>query len=108
MTEKIDILYTLLSSGVTFLVALFWILFVFFCRYVCRRYVCFKEPTPLSESEESQADVWSISLQEDITELPSYEESRKYPETIKPPPPGYLTNFPDRNYCDQPVITVTS
>ena len=96
MTEKIDILYTLLSSGVTFLVALFWILFVFFCRYVCRRYVCFKEPTPFSVSEESQADVWSISLQEDITEPPSYEESRKYSETIKPPPSGYLTNFPDR------------
>merc|ERR1712019_36736 len=67
MTENIDILYTLLSSGVICTIfVLFWILFVFFCRYVCRRYVCFKEPTPLSVSEESQADVWSISLQENI------------------------------------------
>ena len=48
----------------------------------------FKEPTmPLTQPEESQADVFSISLPADITELPSYEESRKYPGTMKPP--GY-------------------
>merc|ERR1712154_459023 len=70
----------------------------------------FKEPTtpepttPLTQPEESQADVFSISLPADITELPSYEESRKYPGTTKPP--GYWTIFPYKIYYDQPVITV--
>merc|ERR1712048_1381989 len=73
------------------------------CRHI---WTFFKQPTtPLTQPEESQADVFSISLPADVTELPSYEESRKYPGTTMKPP-GYWTVFPYKIYYDQPVITV--
>ena len=96
-------------SRVTLIIVLTLFLLSAFLHVVitCRNiWTWFKQPTkPLSQPEESQADVFSISLPADITELPSYEESRKYPGTMKPP--GYWTIFPYKIYYDQPVITVT-
>ena len=97
------ILIIILTLLGIFLLSAFLHVTVKTCSHIWTWYL---EPTtPLTQSEESQADVFSISLPADITELPSYEESRKYPGTMKPP--GYWTIFPYKIYYDQPVITVT-
>ena len=80
---------------------------VAFIYVIAKRFlhVWFEEPMSSSESEESQTEVWSISLPEETTELPLYEEPKAYPENNKPP--SYWTIFPYKIYYDQPVITVT-
>ena len=75
--------------------------FIYVMEKKCRQVKNISEPLP----EEGQVVVWSISVPETTTELPSYEELQANSENKRPP--GYWTLFPYKIYYDQPVITET-
>ena len=97
MTNSVEV-----AVVMAFMLILLLLVLVYFIEKMCCLACIRNIPEPLPE--ESQEDIWSISLPE-TSELPSYEELQANPENKRPP--GYWTLFPYKIYYDQPVVTET-